>query len=326
MSIGNTNFLEGGVRVQESRILLRRVPRLNYERIGSQTEISRLLLWSSQDTQHVVSGRSKMQILQAASAQRPRGLRGLSGASKILMQAYNATGRIGFPQIGNVTRKDASKGTGVLITPNHVLINRHVFKHPDLFFRSNNKRQAIGIEFGAEKGSKRSYFQSFSGRFKFLEGYDLVVLSLNKAETKRRPVAFDFSKADKLEDVGVAVIGYPDPNWPDNSILSVVEGRPLWAVKRISTGKVFRHATDEEGDITINVDSSYSDKKRIRSICHSASTAGGSSGSPLIRRDNGKVCAIHYGYDRALNYDKPANFAMPAISFRRSLQNLGIKL
>jgi len=313
----------GGFHARTSRVLLKR--KLGFKPFEMPPSINVEIPFSFDDKSHVVNGRSKMHILQAIDTERVRrGLAGLTRQNKKLERTARATGRIGFPQRGKPTEKDKSMGTGFLISPNHIMTNRHVLRTHKFFSQTNIKRDKVGIEFGAEKDSTKSDFYAFSEDYEVFKDLDLVILELKQPVLDRDPVVFDFSKTDKLEDEAIAVIGYPDPTSRDERILSVVEDDPLWGIKRISTGKIFRHSTDNDDVFGVLVPSVYAGGKGINSICHTASTAGGSSGSPVVMRSNGKVCAVHFGQDRLYNDKEAANFAMSAISFSKQLKRLRI--
>jgi len=64
--------------------------------------------------------------LSAAGQLTASQLQMLSGPYAHLRDAYQATGRIGYAQVGKPSAEDYSFGTGFLVTDRHVMTNRHV--------------------------------------------------------------------------------------------------------------------------------------------------------------------------------------------------------
>jgi len=168
----------------------------------------------------------------------------LNGPYQILRPAYHAVGRIGYAQEGIPTSDDYSFGTGFLITPNHVMTNRHVHGFYGHYLTSDD--DCGGIEFIAEKDKDSSDFIAFNGEPPLLlEGLDIAIYTLSRPAENRTPIARLPIPTHDLDGREIAVIGYPDTHEPNNpEILAAFEENPVFAVKRISQGHIFRHSTD----------------------------------------------------------------------------------
>ena len=235
----------------------------------------------------------------------------LTGQFEVLRPAYHATGRIGFAQEGVPTSEDYSFGTGFLITPNHVMTNRHVDGYYGHYLAGDG---CGGIEFIAEKEKDASDFIPFNGQPPLLiPGLDLAIFTLSRAAGNRPPLARIAIPTEDLDGRDIAVIGYPDTHEPNNpDILAVVEDEPIFAVKRISQGKIFRHSTDTDTPYGVNVNVDEDDKNRfdMPAICHNASTLGGNSGSPILDIQTGQLLGVHFAGYKVFNKEEAANLAM----------------
>ncbi|GGX71400.1 hypothetical protein GCM10011309_22000 [Litorimonas cladophorae] len=239
-------------------------------------------------------------------------LQSLTGPYSVLREGYLATGRIGFAQVGVPSAEDYSFGTGFLISDRHVLTNRHVFGLYGHYLMSEN--DPGGIEFIAEKGSNHSDFVPFDGTPpRLIPSLDIAIFTLARPVTNRKPIAFKPIEADDLDTREIIVIGYPDTHTPnDPEILSVVEDDPVFAVKRISQGQIFRHSTDTDtpfgvrASVSIDDDTSFT----MPAICHNASTLGGNSGSPLLDIRTGDLLGVHFAGFKVFNQKEAANLAM----------------
>ena len=245
---------------------------------------------------------------QLAAAQ----LQMLSGPYSILKDAYLATGRIGYAQVGVPSAEDYSFGTGFLVSDRHVVTNRHVhglYGHYVL-----DKSDPGGIEFIAEKGKDASDFVPFNGKPPhLLPELDIAIYTLARPVKNRTPIRLKSIETDTLNGRDVIVIGYPDTHTPEKEdILNLVEDNPIFAVKRISQGQIFRHSTDT--DAPFGVETSVSETKysefRMPAICHNASTMGGNSGSPLLDIKNGNLLGVHFAGFKVFNREEAANLAM----------------
>ena len=236
----------------------------------------------------------------------------LTGQFAILKPAYQATGRIGYAQEGKPTSEDYSFGTGFLITPNHVMTNRHVHGFYGHYLTS--EEDCGGIEFIAEKDKDASDFIPFNGEPPLLlDGLDIAIYTLSRSAKNRTPINRVHTPTKDLEGRDIAVIGYPDTHEPNNpDILAVVEDDPIFAVKRISQGKIFRHSTDNEDPYGVQVSVNETDKKKfpMQAICHNASTLGGNSGSPILDLKTGELLGVHFAGHKIFNDEEAANLAM----------------
>jgi len=239
----------------------------------------------------------------------PSGLQSLTGQFAVLKPAYRATGRIGGPQEGIPTNDDVSFGTGFLITPNHIMTNQHVYEFYKHYLTGPD---CGGIEFMAERDRDASDYVPFDGQPPLIiPDLDIAIFTLSRPVTDRTPIDRVAIPTDELDAREVVSISYPCPFEVDELILSVVEKDPVFAVKRLSQGRVFRHSTDTDTPygVIASVDSRINSTKSLSAICHNASTLGGSSGAPILDLD-GKLVGVHFAGDRAFNGQEAANLAM----------------
>ncbi len=240
----------------------------------------------------------------------PDGLQNLTGDFVHLQKAYHATGRIGFAQDGVPDGNDKSFGTGFLISPTQVMTNRHVYESRKNELTGNSP-DIGGIEFIAEKDNGETDFIPFNGEVPvFIKNLDIVIFTLVQA-SKRTPLKL--ARVDKpLHDRDVIVIGYPHPHPITERVLSVVEKNPIFAVKRVSQGKIFKHASDDKDPYGIEtyVETTISSTGKISAICHNSPTLSGNSGSPVLDAKSGALLGVHFKGLRFLNPEDNANLAM----------------
>lgn len=239
----------------------------------------------------------------------PSGLQTLTGQYAALKPAYLATGRIGGPQEGVPTNDDVAFGTGFLITPNHVMTNQHVYEFYKHYLTGP---ECGGIEFIAERDRDASNYMPFNGQPPLiLPELDIAIFTLAHSVTDRKPIKRIAVPTEELSEREVITVSYPCPFEVDEHILSVVEEDPIFAVKRLSQGLIFRHSTDTDTPfgVQVSVDERINAKKSLSAICHNASTLGGSSGAPVLDR-GGNLVGVHFAGDRAFNGEEAANLAM----------------
>ncbi len=239
----------------------------------------------------------------------------LIGEHDVLQKAYRATGRIGYAQKGIPTENDYSFGTGFLITDRHVLTNRHVhrgYRHLLL-----NPDDPGGIEFMAEKGLDASDFVAFKTQTPILlPGLDIAIYELVRPVKNRKPLTFKPVPAASLDGRKIAVIGYPDTREDledlEDEVLAVLEEDPIFAVKRLSWGHIFRHSTDDDETygVETRIRKSKYKKFTMAAICHNASTMGGNSGSPVLDFETGDWVGVHFRGYPAFKKAEAANLAM----------------
>jgi len=236
----------------------------------------------------------------------------LTGPYAVLKDAYQATGRIGYAQEGVPSVEDYAFGTGFLVSDRHVVTNRHV--HGLYGHYLLDKTDPGGIEFVAEKDKDASDFVPFNGDVPLLlPGLDIAIYTLARPVTNRAPIALNTIQTEDLLARDVVVIGYPDTHNPKNpEVLAVVEEDPIFAVKRLSQGQIFRHSTDT--DTPLGVETSVSENESsnflMPAICHNASTMGGNSGSPLLDIKTGQLVGVHFAGFKIFNREEAANLAM----------------
>gem|GEM_PF-2074081 len=270
------------------------------------------------DNAGVIFPASPMQAANVATPLSPAGqltaskLQMLTGQYAALRPAYHATGRIGYAQEGKPTSKDYSFGTGFLITPNHVMTNRHVHGFYGHYLTCSE--DCGGIEFIAEKDKDASDFIPFNGQPPLLlSGLDIAIYTLSRSAENRTPISRVPIPTEDLEGREIAVVGYPDTHDPNNpDILAIVEDNPIFAVKRISQGQIFRHSTDNDDPYGVQVDVNEDDETKfpMTAICHNASTLGGNSGSPILDIKTGELLGVHFAGHKIFNQKEAANLAM----------------
>lgn len=201
-------------------------------------------------------------------------------------QSYNAIGRVGLPFGAEDQR---SCGTGVLITPHHIMTNAHVYD----FLYEYGQPGEFGIEFMAEHGNPASSHYEFKDSPPLiLEGFDIAIFTLRTPIDSRLPAVISPTHPQDLEEREIALIGYPSSySYRENDHFSGFEMFPVLDVKRVSYGSIFRHSQDE-GPFGFRVNHH---KARNTIISHNATSIGGGSGSPVIDRKTGQVLAIHFG-------------------------------
>ena len=227
-----------------------------------------------------------------------------------IQPAYDAVGRIGFAQEGKPTGKDEAFGTGILISDRHVLTNRHVW---EMFKHRLASDEGTGIEFYGLKKSDKSEFIEFDGAAPIcIEGWDAAIFTLRHAPENRKPIAMTPRPAEELNDLDIVVIGYPQAYRISEEIEQVTEDDPIFAIKRYSEGKIFKHSTDDGNPYGVEtlVDPAVNASEYMPAICHNASTLGGSSGSAIICKDTGDLIALHFGFDSALEWEEAANLGV----------------
>ncbi|WP_083899039.1 trypsin-like peptidase domain-containing protein [Robiginitomaculum antarcticum] len=239
----------------------------------------------------------------------PSGLQTLTGQYAVLKPAYLATGRIGGRQEGIPTNDDVSFGTGFLITPSHIMTNQHVYEFYKQYLTGPD---CGGIEFIAERDRDASDYVPFNGDPPLIiSNLDVAIFTLSRSVTDRTPIERVSIPTDELNTREVVSISYPCPFEVNALILSVVEDDPVFAVKRISQGRIFRHSTDTDTPygVEVSVEPRINPSKKLMAICHNASTLGGSSGAPILDMD-GQLVGLHFAGDRTFNGEEAANLAM----------------
>jgi hypothetical protein len=214
---------------------------------------------------------------------------------------------MGYAQDGVPTKEDYSFGTGFLVSNCHVITNRHV--HGLYGHYLLDKSDPGGIEFIAEKGKDASDFVPFNGEPPLLlPALDIAIYTLARPVTHRKPITLHPVETDRLNEQEIVVIGYPDTHTPDKAeVRAVVEDDPIFAVKRISQGRIFRHSTDTQDPFGVETPVSE-----------------GNSGSPLLDIHTGRLVGVHFAGFKVFNQEEAANLAMAIAQLTQSeaLKNL----
>jgi len=226
---------------------------------------------------------------------------------------YDAVGRIGYAQNGKPQGDDKTFGTGILIAPNKILTNHHVF---DMAEDKLTNDFDTGIEFFGERDSDKSDFVRIDKTVPPvpLKGFDALIFTLTQDVEHRNPVELIDRPAEELKDLDVVVIGYPYKQFPDNDVREATrEDDPIMGVKRYSEGNIFDHSygRDKPYGVEAPVRPYIHRRRKIRAICHNASTLFGNSGSAVICKESGKLIALHFGYDPEFEGEEATNFAIP---------------
>ena len=249
--------------------------------------------------------------LSAAGHLTASNLQMLSGPFARLRPAYKATGRIGYAQEGKPSSEDYAFGTGFLVTPSHVMTNRHVH---GIYSQYLTGEDCGGIEFIAEKDKDASDFYAFDGRPPLLiPGLDIAIYTLETPVKLREPIDLTSIPTESLDGRNIVVIGYPDSfKTDDPDILAALEEDPIFAVKRISQGQIFRHSTDIDAPYGVQAKVVKDEKTEfpMPAISHNASTMTGNSGSPILDAKTGALLGVHFAGFKIFNKQEAANLAM----------------
>lgn len=242
-------------------------------------------------------------------------------------QAYAAVGRVGYPHVPRAARnaEGICFGSAVLIGPNKVLTNYHVWN-------LIKDKPGIGIEFEAREGNAVSEFITLETREpEIIEGHDAVVLTLSRKIARKPlwPIALDYDDANII-DREVYAIGHPvepqDNGWMMLEAIETVFGRsdPLWNVKRYSAGPLVGHSEDVDDDILFDVPvrEVINAAGLTPALCHRASSVGGNSGGAIICAENGDFLGLHFGGQYWK--DEDVNYAVPGKALLVGLAALDI--
>lgn len=241
--------------------------------------------------------------------------------------AYAAVGRIGYPHAPHAARDamDLGFGSAVLIMPNKVLTNYHVWN-------IIKDMPGVGVEFDARENNEVSEFITLeSNTPEILKGLDAVVLTLSRkiGRVPIWPKDIDYADPD-LIGREIYAIGHPikpeDEGWlMNNAVEEVFESKaPLWNVKRYSVGPIVKHSGDKQGDILFEVPvrETINASALTPALCHRASTLGGNSGGAIICAKSGDFLGLHFGGQYWK--DEDINYAVPGRLILEGLTALGL--
>lgn len=207
-------------------------------------------------------------------------------SQKVLVsRAMQSVGLISFANIPNA----GPVGTGFLVAKNIVMTNRHVameFARPDGTFKAHPQTQhpaLVTIDFVADYCNDDPKVRRIS-KVLHIEPDPGPDVALLQVEGNDLPAPLSLQRnplSSSLEGTSVYAVGYPfedgrNPAEAQKLIFGLVYG-----VKRLSPGELMK-----DSGISIDNSEPY--------LFHDCSTLGGSSGSPLIGLDGGKVVGIHF--------------------------------
>jgi predicted flap endonuclease-1-like 5' DNA nuclease len=216
-----------------------------------------------------------------------------------ILNAYDAVGRVGYPHAENAPRdaKDLGFGSAVLISPDKVLTNHHVWSEI-------KSKTGIGVEFNAREGETISEFITLNSMSaEVFDGHDAVVLTLSRRLPRAPlwPCDLDYTSPD-IEGREIIVIGHPkkpdEQGWlMKQAILEAFGKNPLWNVKRHSRGPLVIHSSDTDDNILFDVPvrAAINPYRSAVALCHKATTISGFSGGAVIDAQTGDFLGLHFG-------------------------------
>ncbi|MBD3185145.1 hypothetical protein GF312_22890 [Candidatus Poribacteria bacterium] len=194
-------------------------------------------------------------------------------------------------------------GTGFMVAPNILLTNHHVtevFSSADGSIRSGFKPV---IDFAEEHGRNPDLEHSIIRVIKIGTSLDFALLEVKPANGHSLPEPLEYVRempeilVDGSQGTLVCTIGYPafDSRLPAKLQARIFDG--IFGVKRMAPGRLRQIQYDPLAD-----DSS----PRANELVSDYTSLGGSSGSPVIDLDSGKVIGLHYaGSYLEANYSVP---------------------
>ena len=224
---------------------------------------------------------------------------------------YDATGRIGLAQKGKPVGNEDCLGTALLVGPNYIMTNLHVFDR--YYDRITEPEELIGVEFYGEVNSDKTEFYKIScDEIYILEERDAIILKLETAvnPTHRQSVKFSTKPPEAYVEDDIMIVGYPiKPNLEDlpPDQRDVFQDIKIFSVKRYSEGRIFSHQNDTDKDFIVETKTSgkYALNGYQPAISHDVSALPGNSGSPIFSKNTGDIIGLHFGDGRFKKY--PAN-------------------
>jgi endonuclease G, mitochondrial len=188
-----------------------------------------------------------------------------------------------IPFVGQIRRGGRAIGTGFVVAPGVLITNRHVATNfvrigpngATLDARMPGDPDAVSVDFVREHGSNRRREAQLTRLIKFMptSDPDLALIGVDGVASPATQWQMLFEPA---EDTAVVTIGFPsrEPGLSDLMIerLRLVFGE-IYDVKIVSPGKVSSVTTEP--------------------ISHDCSTLGGSSGSPIVDIETGRLIGVH---------------------------------
>jgi endonuclease G len=179
-------------------------------------------------------------------------------------------------------------GTGFMAAPGILMTNRHVaqtFAKSNGDFKSNTDTgeiAAVAVDFAVTVANPNLRLQRQVSRVLYIapaDAPDVALLQLSDDEPLPPPLPLQLALPSNPRAVrSVLVCGYPTGG--KNPVLERAQLR-VRGVKRISLGECQLFDDDSANSI----------------LAHDCSTANGSSGSPLVDFDSGKVLGLHFRGD-----------------------------
>lgn len=211
--------------------------------------------------------------------------------------AAMSVGRIGVPGLPQIPYA----GTGFMVAEDVVMTNCHVARvfsqaGPDGEWSFQPGLQA-SLDF-LEDPDARQADGTVSGSLRIDQvvgihpSLDLALLRVTPPETSTaRPLTLMSRDPDVLHGRNVYVVGYPAPDYRNDTMLQRSIFQDRYFVKRLQPGAVM---APPPGAI-FRVEPCSAGTEADDVVFHDASTLGGNSGSCVIDLDSNEVIALHFG-------------------------------
>ncbi|MDX1997458.1 MAG: serine protease [Thermoanaerobaculia bacterium] len=204
----------------------------------------------------------------------------------VALEAGRTALEAGFPAVGRIERgapgSGSVVGTGILVSPDLLVTNRHVAAELDL---DVGARIDFRAEFDAPDGTVHPIAEIL--RLAPPEGPDIALLRLAAPAAHTAPLRFAEAPAQKGQPlVCIGFPGFQHREKPDHAAHQQRLFRGIYDVKRLAPGEVL--ALDDS------------------TLAHDCTNLAGSSGSALLDLFTGLVVGLDYGYLEGRNVAVPA--------------------